>query len=209
MVWRRRILLVLAVFVLVLLLTPLGLVGIGRWLVVADPLQSARAVVVFSGHIPFRAMEAAAIFHKGLVPEVWLTQGASHEEGATLARLGIQVVREDEYSRQVLERLGVPPTSIRLIDGRVDNTADEVNLIAREMHRVGGDRVILITSKNHTRRVRVIWRKLVGNTPQAIVRYTPYDLYDPNQWWRHSRESLAVSREIFGLLNAWAGFPLE
>lgn len=68
-------------------------------------------------------MEAADIFHERLVQEVWLTQGAIHEEDVALTRLGIQVVREDEYSRRVLERLGVPPGSIRLLEGRVDNTA--------------------------------------------------------------------------------------
>ena len=33
----------------------------GPWLVVEDDLQQARAVVVLSGQVPFRAMEAADI----------------------------------------------------------------------------------------------------------------------------------------------------
>ena len=126
-----------------------------------------------------------------------------------LSNLGVHVIPEHEYSRQVLERLGVPEGSIRLLDGRVSNTAEEVSLIAREMRRLGGKRVILITSKYHTRRVRVIWSKLTGDTPQVIVRYTSYDLYDPNRWWRNSSDALSVTREVFGLLNAWAGFPLR
>lgn len=206
--WRHRVIFALAVLALGLCLAPLLFIGVGHWLVVADPLKPARAVVVFGGHLPFRAMEAADIFHERLVQEVWLTQGAIHEEDVALTRLGIQVVREDEYSRRVLERLGVPPGSIRLLEGRVDNTAEEVSLTAREMRQLSADRVILLTSKNHTRRVRVIWGKLVGQTPQAIVRFTPYDSYDPNHWWRNSRDGLAVTREILGILNAWAGFPL-
>jgi uncharacterized SAM-binding protein YcdF (DUF218 family) len=57
-----------------------------------------------------------------------------------------------------------------------------LNVVAREMRRVGGKRVILITSKYHTRRVQTIWSKLVGDYPHAIVRYTSYD---PDRWWRN------------------------
>ena len=45
----------------------------GPLLVVEDPLQKARAVVVFGGGIPFRAMEAAKLYREGWAPEVWLS----------------------------------------------------------------------------------------------------------------------------------------
>jgi uncharacterized SAM-binding protein YcdF (DUF218 family) len=178
-------------------------------LLVDDPLQPATAVVVFGGHVPFRAMEAADIFRKGVTTEVWLTHGVLHAEDNEMIKLGIHVIPEHEYSRQVLERLGVPPASIHVLEPPVMNTAQEVSVVAKEMRRVGGKRVILITSKYHTRRVRVIWSKLAGGAPQAIVRYTPYDPDDPDRWWRNSSDGLAVTREVFGLLNAWAGFPLK
>ncbi|HUQ94780.1 MAG TPA: YdcF family protein [Bryobacteraceae bacterium] len=202
--WR----IVALVILVTILLTPLALLGVGHWLVTDDPLQPAEAVVVFGGHLPFRAMEAAAIFHKGLVPEVWLTQSALHQEDVELARLGIRTVPEHEYSRQVLQRLGVPSSAIRLLDGRVDNTAEEVNLIAQAARRAGAKKIILITSKYHTRRVGVIWRKLVGGDPQPIVRYPAGDPFDLRSWWRNTRDALAVVRELFGVLNAWAGFPI-
>src|SRR5262249_19523356 len=70
----RRALLVLALLGAVAVSLPLGAHGLGRWLVVADPLGPARAVVVLSGRVPFRAIEAAAIYRGGLAPEVWLTK---------------------------------------------------------------------------------------------------------------------------------------
>jgi hypothetical protein len=33
--------------------------GVGSWLVVEDPLEKAQAIVVLSGRIPIRALEAA------------------------------------------------------------------------------------------------------------------------------------------------------
>jgi uncharacterized SAM-binding protein YcdF (DUF218 family) len=192
-----------------LVLAPLALTRAGTWLVVEDPLEHATAVVVFGGQVPFRAMEAAAIYREGWAREVWLTQGGLHPEDLALARLRIDRTPEHEYSRQVLERLGVPENAICLIDGRTQNTAEEVRVVVRELRAHGGGRVILVTSKFHARRVKVLWRRLVGDRPDAIVRYTPDDPFQPDAWWRNTEDAMSVSREWFGLINAWAGFPIK
>ena len=89
------------------------------------------------------------------------------------------------------------------------NTAEEVRTVARELKARGAERVILITSKFHARRVKVIWQALLGNYPEAIVRYTPDDPFEADRWWSNTADAMAVSREWFGLLNAWAGFPVK
>jgi uncharacterized SAM-binding protein YcdF (DUF218 family) len=207
--WKGRTLAATVFLALSLAMAPLALSALGRWLVVADPPQTAQAVVVFGGHLPFRATEAASIYHKGFAREVWLTQGGVFVEDLALQRLGIEKPPEYFYSRQVLERLGVPDASIRLLEGRNVNTAEEVRTVARELKARGGERVILITSKYHARRVKMIWHALVGNHPEAIVRYTPDDPFQPGRWWHNTADAMAVSREWFGLLNAWAGFPVK
>ena len=208
-VTKRRLIIVLLVLSACLALTPTALSALGKWLVVADPLEVAQAVVVLGGHLPFRAMEAANIYKRGYAHEVWLTQGGLFAEDIALARLGIPKPPESSYSRQVLERLGVPTEAIRLLDGRNLNTADEVRTVARELKAHGADRVIIITSKYHARRVKVIWHELVGNHPEAIVRYTQDDPFQAARWWRNTADAMAVSRECFGLLNAWARFPVK
>ncbi len=183
--------------------------GIAHWLVVADPLRPAAAIVVLGGGMPFRAMEAAALYQHGWAPQVWVIRGTAPTAEAALARLGIQVIGEETYNRQVLEQLGVPSEAIRILPEGVQTTVGEVQLIARELRRLGADRVIVVTSKPHTRRVRATWRALSGGTPQAIVRYTTEEPYHPTRWWRQASDALAVSREVFGLLNVWAGFPVR
>jgi uncharacterized SAM-binding protein YcdF (DUF218 family) len=140
---------------------------------------------------------------------VWLTQVGPNLEDVELAKLGIERTAEHSYSRQVLERLGVPGHVIRELPGRNVSTADEVRTVARELKAAGGDRVIIITSKYHTRRVKRIWLNLVGTHSEAIVRYTPDDPFDPDRWWRNTADAMSVSREWFGLINAWAGFPMK
>jgi uncharacterized SAM-binding protein YcdF (DUF218 family) len=126
-----------------------------------------------------------------------------------LATLGIERSPEYAYSRQVLQRLGVPDDLIHVLPGANQNTADEMRTIARELKASGGDRVIIITSGYHTRRVRVLWRTLAGKNAEAIVRYARDDPFDSAHWWRRTGDAMAVTREWFGLLNAWAGFPMK
>lgn len=194
---------------LVVLSAPWWLDGIGHWLVVEDSLDRAEVVVVLGGHMPFRAMEAAAIYREGWAPAIWLTWAGYPPEEAALARLGIQVSGEEVYNRRILEQLGVKPRAIQVVRQKVQNTVEEVEVVARELRRVGAGRVILVTSKPHTRRVRAIWHAVVGETPAAVVRYAREDPYNPERWWRRTRDALAVSREIFGLMNVWAGFPVR
>ena len=186
-----------------------GASGVGQWLMVADPLEPAKAIVVLSGRVPFRAMEAASIYREGLAPGVWLTKEVVRAEEHALGRLGVAVVREEVYNREVLERLGVKPEAIRLLGDRIRNTVDEVRLVASELGRNGGDRVIIVTSKAHSRRVRATWVAIVGASPKAIVRYAREEPYGAAGWWRNTRDALDVSREVFGLMNVWAGFPVQ
>jgi uncharacterized SAM-binding protein YcdF (DUF218 family) len=184
-----------------------GVSGVGAWLVVEDRLAPARAVVALGGEVPFRAMEAASIYRQGWTSEVWLTRPPQDAGDIALGQLGIQLPNEAVYNRAVLERLGVPVAAIRVLSRPAQNTAQEVQVIAEELQRVGAGQVILVTSKPHSRRVRATWRALIGE--HAIVRYATSDPYDADHWWRHTADALAVSREVFGLLNVWAGFPVQ
>ena len=215
MVWRRagwlRYVLILALAVaLVASVVPWAASTVGHWLVVADPLEPSRAIVVLSGRVPFRAMRAASMYKAGLAPEVWVSRPVRTPEELTMRRLGILDVKtEEERNQQVLERLGVPRAAIRVLDTRILNTMEEVEAIAAEVRRVGGERVILVTSKPHTRRVKAIWQALVGDVPRVMVQHPVEELFDPDRWWRHTGDALEVSREVFGLMNVWAGFPVR
>ena len=205
--WPRTALVATVVSALVAAAVVWGVSGVGAWLVVEDQLAPARAVVALGGEVPFRAMEAASIYRQGWAAEVWLTRPPQDAGDIALRQLGIQLLNEAVYNRAVLERLGVPAAAIRVLSRPAQNTAQEVQVIAEELQRVGAGQVILVTSKPHSRRVRATWRALIGE--QAIVRYATSDPYDAHRWWRHTADALAVSREVFGLLNVWAGFPVQ
>jgi uncharacterized SAM-binding protein YcdF (DUF218 family) len=202
---RRQIILVAAGCGLVALALA-AFFGVGRWLVVEDPIAKAQAIAVLSGGMPLRAIEAAKLYRQGYAPEVWLTHSA--EPGESLKAMGIPYEGEEVYSARVLIHEGVPAGAIHLLEPPIVNTADEVRVISAALKQGNARSVILVTSKPHTRRVRLLWRKLAPPECRAIVRAASEDPFDPRHWWRNSSDALDVVREVLGLLNAWAGLPL-
>jgi uncharacterized SAM-binding protein YcdF (DUF218 family) len=185
--------------------------GIGQWLVVEDPLVKSRAIVVLSGAMPVRAIEAAKLYRQGYAPEIWLTH--SSEPGETLEEMNIPFSGEDYYNKLVLIHEGVPPEAIRILEPPIVNTADEIKAAAAALVRGNAreinETVILVTTKAHTRRVHLLWRRLAPGQRRAIVRAATGDPFDPRHWWRTTSDALDVVREVLGLLNAWAGLPLH
>jgi uncharacterized SAM-binding protein YcdF (DUF218 family) len=179
----------------------------GAWLTVQDPLTPANAIVVLSGSLPSRAREAARIYQQNFSAKVWISPGLPPTR--ELEALGIAYVGESFYNQKVLLALGVPSNAIRILETPAANTEEEVKEIARECRQENAHKVIIVTSKAHTRRVRFIWRRLVGSDPELIVRYANDELFDAAHWWRTTSDALVVVREFLGLANASLGFPSQ
>jgi uncharacterized SAM-binding protein YcdF (DUF218 family) len=190
-----------------LLLSIVLFLGVGRWLVVEDPLVKARAIAVLSGGMPLRAMEAGKLYRGGYAPEIWLTH--SSEPGETLGEMSISFAGEDYYNTRILIHEGVPPGAIHVLETPIVNTVDEIKVIAAALAGEKDRTVIIVTTKAHTRRVRLLWRKLASGKGGAIVRAASADSFDPRHWWRTTSDALDVVREALGILNVWAGLPLH
>lgn len=179
---------------------------VGTWLVAEDPLDHAQAIVVLSGRMPVRVLEAAKLYRAGYAPEVWLTH--STEPGRYLADLGVKFYGEEYYNAKILQHEGVPAAAIRVLETPIETTADEIVVIKTALDAAPLHTVIIVTSKVHTRRVRTLWRLLSGGQGRAVVRAASQDTYDAERWWHNSRDGLDVVRECLGLLNAWSGLPV-
>jgi uncharacterized SAM-binding protein YcdF (DUF218 family) len=202
---RRWVLLLIAL--LVFAVGAIAFREAGYWLVREDPLQKGDVIVVLSGGLPYRAKGAANIFKSGYAPEVWVSRPQGPQQD--LASLGVHFVGEEEYNREILIRQGVPDSAIEILPDIIANTQEEVSEISREMRRTGKHTAIIVTSPEHTRRVKGLWAKLVGDDLRLIVRSAPDDPFEPNRWWANTRDALAVVREFLGLLNLWTGLPVR
>jgi uncharacterized SAM-binding protein YcdF (DUF218 family) len=181
--------------------------NVGRWLDREDPLEKAAAIAVLSGRMPDRALEAARLYNQGYAPEVWLSY--SEEPGAKLERYGVPYAGEETYNRLILEHQGVPENAIRILDPPIVNTADEMRTFGKALRNLPDRHIILVTSKVHTRRTAALWRMLSSKDGAAIVRGVSDEEFEPSRWWKNTRDALDVVREVFGLLNTWAGLPLQ
>ena len=181
--------------------------NLGYWLDREDPLQKATAIAVLSGKMPDRALEAAKLYHAGYAPEIWLSY--SVEPGATLQKYFVPFMGEETYDRLLLIHEGVPENAIHVLDPPIVNTADEMRTFGAALRKEEVHRVILVTSKLHTRRTATLWKKISAKDGEAIVRGVPGDEFLVAHWWQSTSGALDVVREILGLLNTWAGLPLQ
>jgi uncharacterized SAM-binding protein YcdF (DUF218 family) len=155
--------------------------------------------------LPYPAEEAGKIFRMRYAPEVWVSR--PDNPGAKLEKLGIHFVADEEYNREILIHVGVPEAAVHILPDTVVDTEQEIKEVAQEIRRTGKTRVIIVTPPESTRRVRSLWKRLVGETPKVIVRAAYEDPYDANHWWRNTRDVSSVMREMVALMNAWAGLP--
>jgi uncharacterized SAM-binding protein YcdF (DUF218 family) len=200
--WIFLTLLSLAIVVVLVLF-----LGVGRWLVVEDPLEKASAIVVLSGRVPMRALEAARLYQSGWAPQIWLTH--PNEPTASLAALDIDAPGEDALSARVLQHGAVPPADIHTLAPPISDTSDEIHAIAAEADRQNAAVVIIVTTKAHTRRVHALWKKYSNGHTRIIVRAPVDDPFDPVRWWHSTTDVLDVVREVLGMFNVWIGMPLR
>ena len=190
-----------------LFLLLLAFLGLGRWLDKEDPPQKAAAIAVLSGRLPSRALEAARLYNQGYAPQIWLSY--SVEPGASLEKYSVPYAGEEFYDRLLLLHQGVPDSAIHILAPPVVNTADEMRTFGQALRKENLHRIILVTSRVHTRRTAALWERLSAKDGEAVIRGASGDGYDPMLWWRNTGDALDVVREVLGLLNVWAGLPLQ
>jgi len=203
--WRRWPVLIATVLFVLVQAGPWVLGSVGAWLVVEDEIGQADVIFVHSGGIPFRSVEAADLYGRGHAPEVWIVSVRPNDRSRALESIGLSVPASHYWQRQVLQRLGVPAGAIRLLEGQVSNTRDEIHAVRSEMQMRGRESVILVTSKAHSRRVRMLWNKADDTSIEGAVRWSSADPFEPGRWWTNTEDGQAVLHELAGIVDLWVG----
>ena len=172
-----------------LLISPLAAFPfLGRLLVAEDPLQPADAIVVLAGSRADRWLEAIDLRAAGHAEPIVLSRGARGDGEGYLESRGIRLPDGAEIARAAMIELGVPAEAVAFLPGTADSTAEEAVLVRRLAESSGWHRVIVVTSKLHTRRARLAFRReLRGTGIEPLVRASRYDGAEPSSWWRTRR----------------------
>ena len=178
--------------------------GAGRLLVVADPLPpSADAIVILAGSIPDRALEAYDLYRARIAPRILVTREPLWRGEVALRARGIRLAETDGQTVDVLAQLGVPRAAIRILRRRNTSTNSEARTIARDACAHGYRRLVVVTSRQHTRRARLILRRALGPGVELVMRPAHYDEFRGARWWRVRRNAKLVLGEYERLVNFW------
>lgn len=161
----------------------------GRYLVVEDNLEKADAIFVFGGSIPNRIIEAAEIYKNGFSPLIIISKYPKPEGYKYLSDKGILLPEGHDITKSIAVRMGIPEENLLVTEYRNTSTFEELVRLIEFCRENKFEKVILVSTKSHTRRISKIFSDLSGGHVKEIVRYTRFDSYNPDDWWR-DRNSL-------------------
>lgn len=178
------------------------LISIGEYLVTEYPLEKADAIAVLSGSVPDRILEAIDIYKRGYAPTIILTKEEKPPGYDKLLNLGIKIPEEYDINQMIALKLGVPSTSIVIIDERADSTYKEEQALYEFLKKRNLKSVILVTSKYHSTRATELFNFVAqGEKIKLITRPSKYDTFDPRNWWNIRRDFKQVLFEYEKLAN--------
>ena len=121
---------------------------------------------------------------------------------------GVKVPRDVELKAMIGTQLGVPEEAFIILPGDAKSTQEEAQIISRYLQdNPQVDKILLVTSKYHSRRSAIIFRWVIGDT-EILSCPTPYDNYNADSWWRTRQDAKSVVMEYaklanFYLLDRW------
>ena len=175
----------------------------GRVLVVEPSDGRADAIVVVAGSTPTREALAATLFRDGRAPVVVVSRQTMPVRVQQLVDLGIRPLDFQGESVAALEKYGVPRAAIITLSEPVEITEMELRGVAAEARSRGWHRVLLVTTPNHSRRVRLIWNREAGPGIEAGIAIIDDECSADRTWWTRRRCSEAVLHEYLGLVAVY------
>jgi uncharacterized SAM-binding protein YcdF (DUF218 family) len=172
----------------------------GQALVVDDPRERADAIVVVAGSTPSREETAAALFREGWAPRVLVSRQFVPGRVQRLIDMGVRRLDFQGESVAALAKYGVPRDAIVTLDQPVEITETELRAVAAAARDRGWQRLILVTTAFHARRVQLIWRRESGGAIEGLLAAVPDECAAGDTWWRRRRCSESVLHEYLGLL---------
>ena len=179
------------------------LITAGKWLVVSDAPKSSDAIVVLNTGVEIypRLIQAAVLYNEGYADKIIINGNRKTDVLRDLERKGFQgCCAWYEDSIRILDLLGVPRDKIIPVSAEdAYDTISEAEVVGKEIIEAGFARIILATSKYHTRRARFIWKEMYENQMEVSAVAAISDIYNPRGWWREGKQIRWVLAEY----GAW------
>jgi uncharacterized SAM-binding protein YcdF (DUF218 family) len=192
---------VLQLQAVLLVLVMASLPFLGLLFVAEDPLERADAIFVLAGSRASRWLEARDLVKEGYAPVVLVSDGLREDAEQLAIEQGAHLPSAGDVARDGLTALGVPASQVVVLPGRPDNTADEAAALRGVAIERGWKKVIVVTTKLHTRRAGYAMRRAVSGTEvRILMRATRYDTDNPARWWQRRSTIRSVMHELPALV---------
>jgi hypothetical protein len=155
----------------------------GWTLVASDPVTPADAIVLAVDTDGAGVLEAADLVHSGVGSRVAVfadTPDTAVEQ--EFIRRGLLYEGAGARSIRELKALGI--NSIELIPGYVTGSEDEGPALASWCKQNRFRAVVLVTTSDHSRRVRRTMHRAIKGDTIVVVRAARYSMFDPDRWWQ-------------------------
>jgi uncharacterized SAM-binding protein YcdF (DUF218 family) len=179
--------------------------NLGQWLVAEDELQASDMIVVLTGSLTDRILQAVDIYNARYSDKIVFANSYRVDYDIFVER-GVEMPpgKAQLYKMAAID-LGVPEENILILEGNAKSTQDEA-LIIREYIRNNRaiESFILVTSKYHSGRAKKIFRKALSGLDREINIYSSPSKYDPfnaSQWWKDREDIKWVVLEYLKLAN--------
>ncbi len=205
---RKRIAIILCLLILFLSLSfvfvrkvlPLA----GKFLIMDSKVSHSDAVIVLNGGVDSyypRLIEAARIYNNGLADQIIINGNRKTDVIRSLEANGFKpACHWCEDHLRILSLFHVPGEKIICISAEdVYDTIGEAKYLGNILIRKGYKRVIITTSKFHTRRACFIWKRLFGKRLSVSAVSAKDDPFEPDRWWKSGRQTRWVMAEY----GAW------
>jgi uncharacterized SAM-binding protein YcdF (DUF218 family) len=180
----------LVVLALIFLTRLLWLPALSNFLVVADPLQPADAIVPLAGGVE-RAQHAAGLFQQGYAGSFVVTDNS----------IALHSLAQPELSiTGIATAAGVPAPRLHPIATTVTSTYEEALAVRTLAEEQGWQSLIVVTSPAHTRRSRMIFHEVFADTGISIIIRPVMDKIDESEeWWQMKQKRKLVLNEYLKL----------
>lgn len=178
---------------------------LGAALVHEDPVRPADVVIVSVASMRGAALDAAKLYRRGLVREVWVPRWATIPIDRRLDKRGLGTLPLHEVARRILEGSGVPASHIVILDHPVDGLESEMAVVGAALGARPVTRPILLTARSHTARARHLLQVVYAPAAGVRIRAPHTDEFTPTGWWRDhgsTRELVLEYLKWFKLLTA-------
>ena len=176
---------------------------LGHSLVVDDPSATADVAIVLTTGVDYlpRLLQAAQLYRDKRVKKVMINGNRKTDAIRQLEKQGfIPACKWSENSLRILEMHGVPRQQVWAVSAEnVFDTVSEAQTIQPFLINNGVSRMIITTSKFHSRRARYVWRKVMGTEEGIYTSAATDDPFDPDSWWQHGRQVKQMMGEYGGM----------